>query len=232
MSVQLEQSVQLEKIKQIVDKIKNREEVTIEELKLTDDNDDNKDTPFLYACRNSTIAVLKQVLEKMMELQFTHDEIKGQENAQGYSGLHVAIESSIDTFDKVEYLVEKYGFDVKKSAGKEARVIEHNGTYVNEFAGTPYEKIPKDVREISLEKKNNGANETRYGELTPLRIAEHHEKVEVIQYLKSKGATNSNSGGGKRTKKRKLNKRKKTQKKLKKKTRKQKKSKRKTTKRK
>ena len=53
----------------------------------------------------------------MEGLGFTKDEIKEQENAQGYSGLHVAIESSIDTLDKVKNLVD-YGFDLNKSAGK------------------------------------------------------------------------------------------------------------------
>ena len=223
-------------LQQIVDKIEKGEEVTRKDLESRDKNDDNKDTPFLYACRNSTINTLKKVLKKMEEF-FTKEQIMEQENAQGYSGLHVAIESSIDTLEKVIYLVKEYGFDVKKSAGEEAREIKGKDTYVNEFAGTPYEKIPQEVREINLAKKNNGANETRYGELTPLRIAINHHKDKVINYLRGKMKEQNeqitkNSVGGKRTKKRKLNKRKKTQKKLKKKTRKQKKSKRKTTKRK
>lgn len=208
-------------LQQIVDRIEKGEEVTEDELKL---DDVNKDTPFLYACRNSTNDTLINVLKKMEGLGFTKDEIKEQENAQGYSGLHVAIESSIDTLDKVKNLVD-YGFDVNKSAGKEARVIEHNGTYVNNG--------DNNVKIGNLNHNDiDTSNKIRYVELTPLQIAKNQEKEDVIQYLKSKEATNSKSGGGKRTKKRKLNKRKKTQKKLKKKTRKQKKSKRKTTKRK
>ena len=232
MSVQFEQKEQIERIKQIVKKIEDGEKVDKKDLEF--DVNDKKDTPFLYACWYSTNVTLIKVLNKMKELQFTDDEIKGQKNVQGYSGLHVAAGSPIDALEKVKTLVENYGFDVNKSADKEVHTIKRDtGKYVNEFPGIPYEKIPQKVRIIDPTKKNNGANENHIDvELTPLQIARTQGNDDVIKYLKNNGAINSNSVGGKRTKKRKLNKRKKTQKKLKKKTRKQKKSKRKTTKRK
>lgn len=103
-----------DQLKQIVDKIENGEEVTREELEL---RDDNQDTPFLHACAHSTNAVLEQVLDKMKQVGFKPNEIKGQKNFQNRSGIHEAAQSSIESKAKVETLVIKHSFDVHESAG-------------------------------------------------------------------------------------------------------------------
>ena len=241
-------------VQQIVKKIENGEEVTREELEL---RDENEFTPFLYACSDSTNAVLEKVLDKMKQVGFKPNEIKGQKNISNRSGIHEAAQSPIESKAKVETLVLKHSFDVNESAGSLVNensnsnedfdqdtpiVAAHNQFNLDTIAFlyengvrevlTEYDRmyfediINGEERETALQER--AARRAAVNEVVNRRIGQNNYTSSGIKD-KIKEFLGPGYGGRKKTKKRKLNKRKKTQKKLKKKTRKQKKIKRKTT---
>ena len=255
-----------DQLKQIVDKIENGEEVTREELEL---RDENEFTPFLYACSDSTNAVLEKVLDKMKQVGFKPNEIKGQKNISNRSGIHEAAQSPIESKAKVETLVLKHSFDVNESAGSLVNSNSNSNSDSNSNEGfrqaTPFdEETPivaahfqnnldtiaflyeNGVKEVLTEYDRMYFQDIINGVPQERALQERAErKAAVNEVVKGRIGQNNYTrsgikdkikeflgpgyGGRKKTKKRKLNKRKKTQKKLKKKTRKQKKIKRKTT---
>lgn len=244
-------------LQQIVVKIENGEEVTREELEL---RDENGSTALHHACSDSTNAVLEQVLDKMKQVGFKPNEIKGQKNLQNRSGIHEAAQSPVESKAKVETLVLKHSFDVNEAAGELENdnsndgfdqdtpiVAAHNQYNLDTMAFlfengvkevlTEYDRMYfEDIINGSLEQEEALAQ--RAARKAAVKQAVNRGLSQTNNYTRKgitdeiRGYLGPGYGGRKKTKKRKLNKRKKTQKKLKKKTRKQKKIKRKTTKRK
>lgn len=245
-------------LQQIVEKIENGEEVTREELEL---RDENQDTPFLHACADSTNAVLEQVLDKMKQVGFKPNEIKGQKNNVNRSGIHEAAQSPVESKAKVETLVLKHSFDVNESAGslvndnsnsnegfdQDTPIVAAHNQYNLDTIAFLYEN---GVKEVLTQYDQDYFEDIINGEPRETALQERAARKAAVKQAVNRGLSQTNNytrkgisdeirgylgtgyGGRKKTKKRKLNKRKKTQKKLKKKTRKQKKIKRKTTKRK
>jgi len=229
-------------LQQIVEKIENGEEVTREELEL---RGENQATPFLYACWNSTNAVLEQVLDKMKQVGFKPNEIKGQKQISNRSGIHEAAQSWVDSKAKVETLVLKHGFDVNESAGsleyensnsnegfdQDTPIVAAHNQYNLDTIAFLYENGVKEVltqydRNYFEDIINGVPRETALQERAKRKAAVNevvNGRIGQNNYTRSgikdkiKEFLGPGYGGRKKTKKRKLNKRKKTQKKLKKK---------------